>query len=697
MGKFNISQNSFSIGVLSPKVKGRSDLKEYKQGVERMENMIPMPAGGARKRPGLIYLHDQNGSLPNGSNTAVIPFNPNDVAGYYIEITSGTGSPDSSSFKIYKIDGTACTTSIQTSTAYPLSFPASLDPLGWRYVQSADILFLTHNSHSVEPTIITRTGDTQFVLKSLAKESTILGSNVAFVYPYMDVNVTPVTLALSGTTLTSSASKFTTDDEGRHVSIDSGGIQEQYRITTYNSSTSVTVTPLNTTVTSIAATTQWRLGAWGGTNGYPGQVTIHNQRIVWMATAAEPNKVWVGTVGNLFTTSRDFDATSDSTDAVNFAIAGSKPNKIVWAEAGASLKVGTSGEEYIVDFHVLDDNSSSYATVKQQTSHGGGDVISVNSGVSTLFISRNKKEVRQFKYNESNGSFISINLNILSDHLFEGEYSSIEKAVWQEDLKVLWVMTENRNVLYSLTLDSDAQTTAWAVHPLGYDETTFQGIALQDMAIVNNGSVDELILITSDDPLVPTKLQVMKLANEFTSQSMTLFTLNRPYFLDSAIRSYDASAKTVHSGFDALEGSTVQTLVDGFPGGSYLVTGGEITLDTAANELIAGYPYAASIKTLPIDAGGNLGDSVGVVKRVDEASIRFHRTYAATFGDHYTDSVGNLEQIEFDNDGTLYNGIKSVKMPNGYEIDGDYHIVVEDSSPTPMSVLSITYKGQSGN
>ena len=55
MGKFNISQNSFAMGELSPRVKGRSDLKEYHQGLEELKNMTVMSAGGASKRPGLVY------------------------------------------------------------------------------------------------------------------------------------------------------------------------------------------------------------------------------------------------------------------------------------------------------------------------------------------------------------------------------------------------------------------------------------------------------------------------------------------------------------------------------------------------------------------------------------------------------------------------------------------------------------------
>ena len=175
--------------------------------------------------------------------------------------------------------------------------------------------------------------------------------------------------------------------------------------------------------------------------------------------------------------------------------------------------------------------------------------------------------------------------------------------------------------------------------------------------------------------------------------------IDRPYFVDHAIRSYSASPATVHSGFSSLEGTTVAVLADGLSVGDFVVTGGEITLPSAATEVIAGMKYKAKIKTMPIDEGGTIGDSVGTVKRIDELGIRFYNTVDAKFGTHFEDGAGfDSESIEFDNTGKMYDGMKTVKLQNGWSgDDGDYSILIEQESPTPLTVLSLTYKGQSGN
>lgn len=50
------SVNDFSAGELSQKVSGRIDLPMYRSGAREMYNMIPLPSGGATKRPGTRYL-----------------------------------------------------------------------------------------------------------------------------------------------------------------------------------------------------------------------------------------------------------------------------------------------------------------------------------------------------------------------------------------------------------------------------------------------------------------------------------------------------------------------------------------------------------------------------------------------------------------------------------------------------------------
>jgi len=65
MAKSHVLQNSFVSGELSPIVKGRTDLDQYYQGMETAENVVTVPQGGVKRRPGLKFVDDpvQTGNL----------------------------------------------------------------------------------------------------------------------------------------------------------------------------------------------------------------------------------------------------------------------------------------------------------------------------------------------------------------------------------------------------------------------------------------------------------------------------------------------------------------------------------------------------------------------------------------------------------------------------------------------------------
>lgn len=60
MPKTHYLQTSFVAGVLDPRLSARTDIRQYYQGMSIGENVVPVPLGGAKRRPGLKYV----GSLP---------------------------------------------------------------------------------------------------------------------------------------------------------------------------------------------------------------------------------------------------------------------------------------------------------------------------------------------------------------------------------------------------------------------------------------------------------------------------------------------------------------------------------------------------------------------------------------------------------------------------------------------------------
>ena len=74
--------NSFNAGELSTLLSAREDLSKYHSGCSLMENMIPLPQGGAEKRPGTKYVAESK----NNTKIRLLPFEYSTEQSYVIEL-----------------------------------------------------------------------------------------------------------------------------------------------------------------------------------------------------------------------------------------------------------------------------------------------------------------------------------------------------------------------------------------------------------------------------------------------------------------------------------------------------------------------------------------------------------------------------------------------------------------------------------
>jgi len=81
MAKTRFIQSSFVSGELSPLLKGRIDINQYYQAVETAENVVIVPQGGMKRRPGTEFITQTTrnlanwaytGSMPNGGNPSIL-------------------------------------------------------------------------------------------------------------------------------------------------------------------------------------------------------------------------------------------------------------------------------------------------------------------------------------------------------------------------------------------------------------------------------------------------------------------------------------------------------------------------------------------------------------------------------------------------------------------------------------------------
>jgi hypothetical protein len=128
MPKVITLQTSFNSGVLDPRLAARTDLKQFYQGAEEAENVVTMPQGGIKRRPGLKYIAATASN--NEARLASFAFN---VEQTYLMVFTNN------SVAVYK-DGVH---QANVSTSYTT---AQLFDLQW--TQSADTMSLVHEAHA---------------------------------------------------------------------------------------------------------------------------------------------------------------------------------------------------------------------------------------------------------------------------------------------------------------------------------------------------------------------------------------------------------------------------------------------------------------------------------------------------------------------------------------------------------------------
>jgi hypothetical protein len=76
---------NFTSGELDPLLRGRSDLEQYQNGLERAKNVMVQPQGGLRRRDGLRFIADFTGFTA----FKLIPFEFSTTDSYLLVFVAG--------------------------------------------------------------------------------------------------------------------------------------------------------------------------------------------------------------------------------------------------------------------------------------------------------------------------------------------------------------------------------------------------------------------------------------------------------------------------------------------------------------------------------------------------------------------------------------------------------------------------------
>lgn len=655
MARFIDFQTNFSTGELDPLLRARVDIPQYENALAKATNVIIQPQGGARRRPGTKHVFElPNSSTPSAANgVRLISFEFSVDDSYMLCFVAG---------RMYVVKDGALVTNINASGNNYLTVSAitgaMLSSLCW--TQSADTLIVVHPD--LQPIKIVRGGtDATWTATTITFDSI---PKYAFTQTFSNPAATLTPSAVSGNiTLTASASVFLAAHVNQYINASPQG---RVRITKYISGTSVeAITEFPFFNTTAIASGDWELetgyeDVWSSTKGWPRSVSFHEGRLYFGGSKSRPSTIWGSKVALFF----DFKPSEFlDDDAVEATLDTNQLNIIVDIISGRDLQVFTTGGEFYVPQQGTDPITPLTFTFKQVSRNGtkvGTRVESLESG--SLFIQKQGKALNEFLFSDTQLTYISQRISLLSGHLLKNPSRiSLRRATSTDegDLLLLVNATDGSMAAYSVLRSQQIVAPS---------EFTTDGEFL-DVGV----DVTDIYTV------------VKRVFNGTTRYFVELFSNDR--FTDCA---FTGGVSSTATGLPHI-GKSLNVICDGVPQGNETVSGGgSVTFDRASTSSYeVGLPITVYLKTMPVEVKLQSGTRVGFKKRIVEVNVIVNQSQHLNINNQPV-PFQNLDNPLLDIAITPFTGIKRLNGIRGYSRDAV--IEVTQTLPLKMTLLGLEYK-----
>lgn len=648
------SQNAFTTGEMDPKLRARSDIAQYKDGLARALNVTIQPQGGAKRRPGSRYVY----TLPStaASGVRLVPFEFSTTVSYMLCFVDQ---------RMYVFKNGALITNINGSgldyLAVSTLTSAVIGDMCW--TQSYDTLILTQEN--IAPLKIFR-GGTDATWTQAAVTFDFI-PKYAFTLTSATQTTTLTPSATSGNiTLTAGVATFNAGHVNQYINVFSPNYA-RVRITGFTSTTVVTgkveVPFFNT---SAVASGGWEIesgyeDAWSVTRGYPRTVAFYQGRLYFGGAKSRPGTVWGSRVGDYFNFDLgdvlDDDAVEASTDVGRF-------NAIVDIYPGRNLQIFTTGGEFFVPQPTEDPITPATFYLKLQTENGaatGIRVVNIEGG--TIFVQRQLRALCEFLFSDVQASYTAAKISLLSSHLLK---SPIEMCVRRS------TSTDEGDRL--LIVNGDDGTIA-----------CYTILRSQQVIAPSEWQTSGTYLAVGVD-VSDTYVVVKRVINSVDTYMVE--RLEETLLLDCCVQA--AGTGSTVSGLSHLNARTVKVIRDGIVESDKVVSAGSITLDKAATVgWQVGLDFAPMVTTLPVATRTQAGSIRASKKRIFDVYADLYQTQALVIQGREI-AFRQFGAAVLDQPLEEYTGLKEVPVLLGYSEDAS--VTLTQNQPLKMTVLGLEYR-----
>lgn len=571
-------QTSFTAGELDPRLNARIEVARYYSGASALRNVVVLPQGGVRRRPGTRHLANLPAAAADGVRLVPFAFSASQtfLLAFY-----------NAGFQVFRgADGAHLFTGTWPGTA------AIAAELNW--AQSADTLLLFH--HDLPPHRIQRAGSDTSWTSAAATLENVPTWDFGAVSP--SGTITPSATSGAAITLTASASVFTAAMVGWELAGNGG----RARITGFTSATQVTATTLHPTGAAFANTTAfsgWTLAepVISAARGWPECGTFHQGRLWMGGLKARPTTLLASKAGAFF----DFAlGTGLDGDGMMVSIDSDQLNQVHQLLSHRGLLIFTSGAEHAIT--VAPPITPTNVAIDEQSRRGIKRFARVDEvDGALLFVQRSGAAVRQFVYDELQQSWQAELLSLLAPHLIlDPRDVVIRKSAAQDDADLVFLPDASGAGVTVLT-------TLRAQEVAAFSRWTIAGV-VRAVAALANGQV----FLAVD-----------------RGGTVRLLMLDETCLTDHAAEFTFGSPTSGLTGLAHLAGQQVVMVLDGYPEGIATVAGdGTLALPRACLTAEVGLGFEVTIRTMPIEPRDPAGALIGRKSRFVKIATRVHESGA---------------------------------------------------------------------
>lgn len=428
------------------------------------------------------------------------------------------------------------------------------------------------------------------------------------------------------------------------------------------------------------------------TDNYPSAISYYQQRLLLASTTTDPEKVWASRTGDYANYGISVPLQDD--DAVSFSLVGQQVNEVRWlVDLLDYLYIGTTGG--IVEIRGDQAGVLKPAAISphKRSYHGVSDLGPFPITDAILYVQERGGMPRDFRPNAAVGEN-DRDLSIFASHLFDG-YTIVDGDYQPIPHSRLWLVRSDGTLL-GLTYIREHEVWGWDRHDTA---GTFENVV-----VVPEGNEDRVYVVVNRTINGSAKRFIERMAVRTITATTNSDDL---FFVDSGL-SYSGAAATTFAGLSHLEGEQVSVYADGAVVASpdnpdlnpITVTGGQITLSSAASVVHVGLPYRSDLQTLDIDTPSGASLKASAKVNISKATLLLERSMLTSWvgqrppTDDATDPLADLNVIESRDVTTtdgLSTGTAEVRLTADYNTNG--RVFLRHVDPSPVTVLGIFPEG----